>query len=472
MLKSTLVLAVSLMLVSPAIAQEVSDSKSASVTVYNQNFGLVRDERTIQLKNGINYLRFEDVAANIDPTSVSFQSLTAPNSVVVREQNYQYDLINPGTILSKSLGKELKFKQYLVGGGVTELSGKLLNAPESSNGLVLKTADGNIVLNPSGEIRLSELPEGLVGKPSLLWKLETTKAGEHKAEIAYQTTGMNWHCDYVAIADKDDNNIDLTSWVTIDNRSGATYKNAGLKLMAGDVHRVTPPAYARNTMMFKGGAVGGGAPQFTEQSFAEYHLYNLQGKTTLKNNETKQMSLFNAANIPVKKTYVFESNDQVYYGRPATNNGKVNVKIEIVNSEKNALGMPLPKGKVRVYKKDADDALQFIGEDQIDHTPKDEKIRLYIGDAFDIAAERRMVSNQSAGRANGRTIQRQSYELSVRNHKKTEVTVTCVEHASGDWTILNSSQPYTKKDARTFEFAVKVPANGESKVTYEIESRY
>ena len=255
-----------------SIAQEVtmSDSQGVSITVYNQNFGLVRDVRNITLSPGINNVRFEDVAAQIDPTSVSFQSLSAPNTVVVREQNYQYDLIDPNTILSKSVGKDIRFKQYLDNGSVAELSGTLLNSPTSTvynpnggstrqhQGLVIRTAEG-IVLNPSGQIQLEELPPGLVPKPSLLWKMEATKGGEHKTEVAYQTSGINWKCDYVAIVNQDDTQSDLTSWVTIDNKSGASYKNAALKLLAGDVHRVQPER-SRGMMYTKEAAMGGAAP--------------------------------------------------------------------------------------------------------------------------------------------------------------------------------------------------------------------
>lgn len=460
--------------------RKVSDSQGVSLTIYNQNFGLIRETRSVDLQSGINHVRFEDVAAQIDPTSVSFTSLTAPNQVVVREQNYQYDLIEPTTILSKSVGKDVRIKQYLGGGGVSEVNGTLLNSPQTYvsdpngrvsstyNGLVVRTANG-VVLNPSGQIELSELPAGLVPKPSLLWKLETDKPGTHKTEIAYQTQGLNWKCDYVAVINNDDTKTDMTSWVTLDNQSGATYRDANLKLLAGDVHRVVAPQ--PRTMMFKS-AMGGAAssPQFSEQSFAEYHLYTLAGKTDVKNKETKQMSLFNAAAIPTKKNFVFDSAGSFHPmgWAPQGENKKINVKLEFDNSEKNNLGMPMPKGKVRVYKKDKDGALQFIGEDQIDHTPKDEKVRLYIGNAFDVVGERKQMNVQ---RVNDR-VTRTQMEISLRNHKKEDVTVTAIEHAYGQWKILNSSSEFNKKDSNTFEFTVKVPANGEVKVTYEIEFKY
>ena len=468
----------------PAFAAETvpaGGSQGMAITVYNQNFGLVKDTRNIDLTAGINYLRFEDVAAAIDPTSVSFSSISAPNSVVVREQNYQYDIMDVGTILSKSVGKEIKVRQY-TSGGVHETTGTLLNQPvvtiADSNGnlstrnqsIVLKTASG-VVVGPSGEVELAALPPGLVSKPSLLWKLESDKAGPQKAEISYQTQGLNWKCDYVAVVNADDTLSDLTSWVTLDNKSGATYKNAALKLMAGDVHKVQNIAPQPSGIRMYKSAMAAAAPQFTEQSFAEYHLYALAGKTDVNNNETKQLTLFNASAVPIKKLFIFDGGASGYHGGyyPGGNSSsKVNVKLELANSKENNLGMPMPKGKVRVYKKDKDGAMQFVGEDLIDHTPKDEKVRLYLGDAFDIVGERKQLSQQQVSSR----VQKFSYEISIRNHKESAVTVNCVEHSGGDWKITSSSQPFVKKDSHTFEFAAKVPANGETKVTYEIEVRY
>lgn len=463
---------------SNAQTHNVSESQGVNLTIYNQNFGLVKDMRQVELKDGINYLRFEDVAAQIDPTSVSFQSLTAPNSVVVREQNYQYDVLNPTTILKKSVGKDVKFTQFLPGGATYEIAGVLLNPPEVSfsdtdgnssvhgQGLVVKTTDG-IVLNPQGQVQLKELPVGLVSKPSLLWKLETNKAGSHKTEIAYQTGGLNWRCDYVAIVSEDDSNSDLTSWVTLDNKSGASYKDAALKLIAGDVHRVQHAEramYKAAPMMM---AAGGMDNQFTEKSFAEYHLYSLQGKTDVNHNETKQLSLFNANNVPVKKNFVYDptGGDYGYIHWNSGDSQKVKIKLEFQNTEANKLGLPMPKGKVRVYKRDQDGAIQFIGEDTIDHTPRNEKIRLYLGDAFDLVGERKQMSVQHVSDR----VQRMSYEISLRNRKDTSVTITAVEHSWGQWKITSSSHPYTKKDSKTFEFPVVVPADGEVKITYSIE---
>jgi hypothetical protein len=458
-----------------AMAEEeikASESKNVSITVYNQNFGIVREVRNLNLKDGVNYLRFEDVAEKIDPTTVSFKSLTAPDSVAVVEQNYQYDVLNAATVLDKSVGKRLTVKHYGSDGRVSTDTGTLLAPPHQAGNLMIKT-DSGVVLNATGEVEISELPSGMVPKPSLLWKLMSQKAGEHAGEIAYQTQGLNWHCDYVAIVDDSETKTDLNGWVTIDNQSGASYKHAALKLLAGDVHmarRVNFGGGADNMprpMMARAMA----APaQFQENSFSEYHLYALNGHTDLNDKETKQISLFSADNLGAKKKYVFDSQTAVYIPMRESDDErlqKVAVKLEVQNSKDNGLGMPLPKGRVRIFKKDKDGALQLIGEDDIDHTPVDEKVRLKLGDSFDLVALHKETNRvrQSSNDEHSRA----SYEITLRNHKKTDVTINCVEHAYGQWKITDSSQPFVKKTADVFEFAVPVAAGGEAKVTYTID---
>ena len=268
--------------------------------------------------------------------------------------------------------------------------------------------------------------------------MSQTKSGIHKTEIGYRTSGLNWLCDYVAIVSADDKTVDLTSWVTIDNHSGATYKNASLKLLAGDVHlarNVQDELMADANKPTRG---GGGASQFAEKSFAEYHLYTMNGRTNVNDNETKQLSLFSANQIPLQKTFVFEPLNY-YFNSPQPQ--KVHVKLDFANSEKNNLGMPMPKGTIRVYKRDEDGALEFIGEDQIDHTPKDERIKIQLGEAFDVVAER----NRNSFKGRRRT-QTQTWETSIRNHKDSKISVTIIEHPNGDWTILSCDADYKKKN--------------------------
>jgi hypothetical protein len=471
-----LALATTLQLASSAEEEiKASESKNVSVTVYNQNFGIVREVRNLTLKDGINYLRFEDVAEKIDPTTVSFKSLTAPDSVSVVEQNYQYDVLNAATVLDKSVGKRLTIKHYGNDGRFTTDSGVLLAPPHDSGNLMIKT-DGGVVLNSSGEVEIAELPSGMVPKPSLLWKLMSQKAGEHEGEIAYQTQGLNWHCDYVAIVDEAETKTDLNGWVTIDNQSGARYKQASLKLLAGDVHMAEPVVYLPGAPKADLAALPPPSalppPGFQENSFSEYHLYALNDKTDLNNNETKQLSLFSANNVGAKRSYVFDSQTAAYIPVRESDDEKlqkVAVKIEVQNSKDNALGMPLPKGRVRIFKKDKDGALQLIGEDDIDHTPVDEKVRLKLGDSFDLVALHKETNRIVL--SNKENHSRASFEITLRNHKKSDVTINCIEHASGQWKIINPSHPYIKKTSDVFEFAVPVPAGGEATVTYTIDTK-
>ncbi|HYF02753.1 MAG TPA: DUF4139 domain-containing protein [Patescibacteria group bacterium] len=463
----------------PGITSTAAQSKGVSLTIYNQNFGVVREQREVVLKNGKNVLRFEDVAALIDPTSISFKSLTSPKDVAVREQNYQYDLLNPTAILNKSVGKRIRFRQPKAGGGIDILEGILLNPPDVAmerggsynQGLVIRLDNGQILLNPVGEVVLDELPDGLVSRPSLLWNIDSDRAGTHTAEVSYMTNGMTWKSDYVAVVNDDESKVDLTGWVTLDNRSGATYRDAQLQLMAGDVRRVqeeqdmgypVADGVAVETRSAK-------APQFQEESFFEYHLYTLDGKTTIQNNETKQQTLMTASNASVMRKLVFENGGHYYRpygGNP--NQNKVKVKLELKNSQENNMGMPLPKGKVRVYKKDVRGNMQFIGEDLIDHTSKDEEVRLYIGDAFDVVGERKQMDYRNiSDRVNETT-----YEVTLRNHKNTATPVTIIEHAYGDWEVTKSSHKHTKTDGNTLEFVVDVPKDGTVKVTYTIRTRW
>jgi len=454
-MKRLMLSAIALALAVPCFAATVGKPSNVELTIYNQNFALVKEQREMTLSQGLNLISVTDVASTIEPSSVAFKSLTDPNGVVVREQNYQYDLVNAQTILRKSLGKKVKIRKYLQN-EVREIEGVVLSTPD--NGIVLKT-DTGILLNPGGEIEVTEMPEGLVSVPTLMWKLQADKGGAHQTQISYLANQITWLADYVAVVDPLDKYVDITGWVTLDNKSGTTYENATLNLMAGDVHRVQEERVPRAKGVDMMYAEGAAAPQFTEKAFFEYHLYTLQGKTTVRDKETKQISLLTANRVPAKKIYVFDG---------ARNQKKVNVLVEIVNSQANNLGMPLPKGKVRVYKAEADANQHFVGEDMIDHTPKDEKVRLYLGDAFDLVGERKQMTT----RAISDREREESYEISLRNHKALPVTIVVVEHLWGDWKIIACSNKYTKKDANTVEIPVEVPKDGEVKVTYTVRTKW
>jgi hypothetical protein len=469
---------------------KVGKPTGVSLTIYNQNFGVVKDRRKVELANGRTMLIIEDVAQQIDPTTVHFKSLTAPNAVVVREQNYQYDLINPLTMLNKSVGKRVTIRQNLGNGQQKEVSGIIL-APvtatvaqtgedgggTSYNGLVIKTDDGRIVLNPVGEAQLHEMPAGLVPIPRLVWLVDSAQAGEHEAEISYMTQGLTWRADYVVVLSADDKLVDVTGWVTLDNKSGATYENASLQLIAGDVRRIQPPGAMGGVRRAEKMADAVAAPAFAEESLFEYHLYTLDGTTSVRDNEQKQMTLLTANKAPCVKKFVYDGRTG-FWGiynpdfRPGeqwdtSNYKKVNVIVEVKNSKPN-LGIPLPKGRMRLYKADSKGSLQFVGEDEIDHTPKDETVRLKVGDAFDIVGEHKRTNFR---RISEKEVE-ESFEITIRNHKSEEVTVSVIEHLWADWRITQKSQDFVKRDARTAEFPVKVPKDGTATVTYTARTKW
>ena len=462
----------------PAVLLAWAAAASATeVTVYNSNLGLIKETRPISLKLGLNELKVEDVAAQIDPTSVHFKSLTAPDAVTVLEQDFRYDLASPDAVLNRYIGKEIELERAAGRDGEKKetIKGVLLS---NVGGRVLKS-DGKILINPLGSPVLPELPEGLLTKPTLVWKLNSTKAGDHSGEISYLTSGMSWSADYVLVDDKDDAKGDLTAWVTVVNNSGATYKDAKLKLVAGDVHRAP---VARPFSRGKMGMLSGAAmmdENMTEKTFFEYHLYTLARPTTLADNSSKQVELASAAGIPIKKIYVYDGAQGVQWsgfgdsgiwepGYGLSSGKKVSVLLELSNKKADGLGLPLPKGRVRVYKKDDDGSLQFAGEDAIDHTPKDEKVRVKMGEAFDLVGERKRTNYASD--ENKKRFE-ETFEIRLRNHKDSDATVTVVEHLYrwNNWKISDSSAKYEKKDAQTVEFAVPVPKDGEAVVTYTVK---
>lgn len=475
------ILAMTVIAANCAFGQTVSEPKLLQLTVYNGNFALVKDVRSINLDKGINSIEVEDVAAQIDPTSVLFKSITAPNSVSILEQNYQYDLISPDNILNKSVGQRVTFTSFDANGQPYTQSGVLI-APPSNGGVVIRTDDGRLILRPQGQVSLEKMPEGLRPKPTLNWLIQTNRAGAQDAEISYMTNGINWTADYVALVNEDDTRLDLSGWVTMNNQSGATYRNAKLTLMAGDVRRVQPQVLDSLAYRAKGSPMATAAPQFQEKSFFEYHMYTMARPTTIADKETKQLSLLGASNVPTTKEMIYDGRGDWwrrwwYPGRQDFNPGggydtsdyhKVNVILEVKNSKENGMGMPLPKGKVRVYKLDSDGSQQFIGEDMIDHTPKDEKIRLYIGDAFDVVGDYKRTNYKVIS---DRVIE-ETFQVSIRNHKDKAVQVKSVDHVWSDWEIVSKTHAFNKKDAHTIEFPVTVPANGEVKITYTIRTKW
>ena len=448
-----------------------SDRQSVNITVYNSNLGLVRETRRLTLPSGRIALRFADVTAQIKPETVHLASLLSPTALRILEQNYQYDLLNPGKLLDKFVGKQitLVMRRYQNNSEIFEpVQATLL----SNNAGQVWRINGQIVINPTNivEMRFPDVPRNLVASPTLVWDIENREAGTQTLEASYLTAGMNWRADYVLIVNADDTRGDLQGWVTLMNSSGATFEDAKLQLVAGDVNRVSEERdYALADAVRKTAMQS--ESQFQEQGFFEYHLYTLQRPTTIRDNETKQVSLLEAAGFEVKKEFVL--NGQRHYYTGYNNPGqpikeKVGVFIQFRNAQQNKLGMPLPAGTIRLYKKDGTGNQQFIGEDKIDHTAKDEDVRVKVGDAFDIVAERKQIDYKVIAR----NVYEYAYEIKIRNHKDGPISVIVNEPIGGDWEMISSTFTAKKTAAFAAQFEVPVAKDGEATLSYRVRVRY
>lgn len=443
-------------------------------------YAVVRHDRPINLNQGRTQLSFTDVAALLDPTTVTFASLTDPEGTQVIEQSYRFDLVSTEKLMERYLGQRITV-EATTGSATQLITGTLLS---SAAGLVLQEDSGSIltVSNAAG-VRLPKLPEGLITRPTLEWEIQARKAGAHRARVAYQTEGIVWWADYnLTFAEGKDANsgvLDVGAWVSILNKSGATYTDAKLKLVAGDVHRAPQPGSSpRGDAMFRGAeaqADGG----FQEKSFFEYHLYTLGRPTTIPDNSTKQIELFPAAReVPAEKVLVYDGlqSQYHYYGVPVTDAGygrssntKVNVFLRFKNDKASGLGVPLPSGRIRVSKLDAaDGALEFIGEDSVDHTPKDEQVLIKLGDAFDVVGER-VVTDYRLDTSAKTIIE--SVKITLRNHKEEDARVLVREQLFRwvSWSLTAASHEHEKVNASTIHFPVMVPKDGEVVVTYTVK---
>lgn len=446
-------------------------------------YGVVREVRPITLQNGENTVAFTDVARGIDPTTVSFLSLTAPATTSVLEQNYEYDLVGADKLLEKYLDKNVTIRHSAGPGSALEtIEGRLLSA--DAGNLVLRSADGSVQIIPRGtniqQIGLSG-DANLITKPTLVWKIRTQQPGKQDAQVTYQTNDLTWRADYNVLVSSDEKTADLGAWVSILNESGASYPNARLKLVAGDVQRIQPPQYGFGAV-FQNTVASDVAKQetFSEKSFFEYHLYTLDRSTSLPDNSTKQIQLFpTRTGLPVSKIYVYYGLPQQFrfwvYNQPnedrnfgTQSNKKVDVYLQMRNDQAHGLGIPLPAGRIRVYKTDPADANQeFIGEDVIQHTPKDEDVLIKVGSAFDIVGERRQTDFTESD--NGHVIT-ESFEIKLRNHKDADIDMIMKENLYrwSNWEITKCSDKWVKQDYRTIHIPVRVPANGEKTVTYTV----
>ncbi len=444
-------------------------------------YAIVKQERTIRLDQGRGVIRFADVAAHIDPTTVSFASLTDPQGTRVLEQNFEFDLVSTEKLMTRYIDHAITVDQ-IQGNRIETFTGTLLS---TAGGLVLKTDDGAVqVIRNYANVRFAELPGGLITRPTLVWDVASNRGGQQKTRVTYETKAVTWWADYnIVFTPDDDANkglLDIGAWVSIINQSGATYKDAKLKLIAGDVNRAPHP---RRVIRDEGGRLGMAAlaesnAGFQEKSFFEYHLYTLGRPTTLPENSTKQIELFPAArNVPCEKVLVYYGLASPYrnYGRPMTDrnfgvqsNKKVDTYLRFKNAKEIGMGMPLPSGRIRVSQRDqADDTLEFIGEDVIDHTPKDEEVLIKMGSAFDVVGERKQID--FATHVTRQWID-ETIEIKLRNHKKQAVKVIVKENLYRwtNWEITESTHKHEKIDSRTIHFTVNVRADGEVKIRYKV----
>ncbi len=451
----------------------LADQQEVAVTIYNENLALVKDQRKLQLKPGASALAFRDVSARMRPETALLRSTSAPGSLTVLEQNFDFDLLTPQKLLEKYVGRSVNIVRTNPATGVeTTEQAEVLS---SNNGVVLRIGQ-RIETGIPGRIVYGDVPPNLRDRPTLVMALDNSGAAQQSVELSYLTGGLAWKADYVVELNAAEDQLDISGWVTLTNTSGATYRKAKLQLVAGDVNQVRPQLEGRlQPMAAPAPAMAKARSDMAEESLFEYHLYTLNRPTTIAENQTKQVSLLSASGVPARKELLLKGNDYYYqssYGELGQKI-KVGVFVEFDNKESAHLGMPLPKGIIRVYKKDRAGNAQFIGEDRVDHTPKNEKVRLKLGDAFDVTADKKQTDFKKLGGTGKYNYMFESgYEVLLKNAKKEAVTVTVQEPMPGDWQVLSESHPHTKSASNTAVWKVSVPAEGSTKLVYRSLVRY
>ena len=475
-----------------------------ALTIYNQNFAVVRQPIDLNLQVGSNRIQFADTTAHLEPDSVILRDPSGVHSLRILEQNYRNDPVTEARLLAAYEGKELEF-EVTRDGKPQIIKAKIIRSGyvphynalqrygaqyqyqqmavanyDSGNGSPIVEVDGQIQFGLPGRPIFPSLMNDSLLKPTIDWLLHSDSAGKIPAELSYVTGGMTWVADYNAVAPETGDTLDITGWVTMDNQSGKTFDEAQIKLMAGEVNKLQPGGnnFDRLEAYTVNGAVRAGQPEVREQAFDEYHLYTLPRPVTLHDRETKQVEFIRAANVKADRIYVYDGakfpQQYQYWGYEQIRNNReygteMNTEIwvmqEIKNSKGNHLGMPIPKGRVRFYRRDSDGALEFIGENEIKHTPTDETLRIFTGNAFDIVGERRQTDYRID---TSKRIIDETFEIKLRNHKKEAVEVRAVEHLYRclNWQIMQKSDEFVKTDSRTAEFRVRIPASGEKTVTY------
>ena len=454
--------------------QDVStldDQTELALTVYNSDLALVRDVRSVQLPRGTFDLRFMDIAATVNPATVHVRSLTEPARLGVLEQNYEYDLLEPEKLLRKYVGRDVTLVRMRQDGGVTREETVTARLLSYNNQPVWRINNEIVTGIHADHIRFPELPGNLYSRPTLIWTLDNEGAPRHRVEASYLATKMAWNADYVLTVTRDDKSADVDGWVTLTNGSGTEFRNAKLQLVAGELNRVRQMFKRMDESRMADLAAPAAAAQMAQESFGEYHLYTLDRKTTINNNQTKQVNMLGATGFPVLKRYVVDG--QAFYYRNAQSPGApikdvVKVFYQFKNETSAGLGMPLPAGVVRVYQSDSKGGTHFVGEDRIDHTPKDETLNLKIGNAFDVVAERKQIDFEKIAV----NVYEMEYEIVLRNHKTTAIAVEVNEPIGGTWRIIRSTHEATKTDAWAAQFNVPVAADGTVTLKYRVRVNY
>lgn len=472
-----------------------------ALTIYNQNFAVVRDTVPLDLKPGVNEVSFSDTTAHLEPDSVILRDPSGKVNLQILEQNYRNDPVSQELLLSLFEGKTIDFLVKGVNGPDQTVQGKIIRSGyvmhsqsamqrygqpyyQSQQVMAASTqpiveVDGKIQFGLPGQPIFPSLGDDTILKPMISWKLAADAPGKVDAELAYVTDGMTWQADYNVIAPEESDLLDIVGWVTMDNQSGKTFENAKIKLMAGDVNKIqNQPMMVTDELASVVTASMAIAPAVTEKAFEDFHLYTLPRPTTLHDGETKQVEFIRASGVKSEKVYVYDGlNLDNYRGwnfeAMRTNeqfgtdsDTKVAIMREFKNSEANHLGMPLPKGRVRFYKED-ESQLEFTGENVIDHTPQDELVKIYTGNAFDLVGERRRTNFKVD---NGASWADESFEIKVRNHKKEPVEIRVVEHLYRwtNWEISANTDPFVKTDAQEIEFRVPLKPDEERTVSYTV----
>jgi hypothetical protein len=453
------------------ILTTLDDQTSVAVTIYNDNLALVKDQRKIILDKGFNNLAFPGVSAKIRPETALLRSLNPNNQLQVLEQNFDFDLLTPQKMLEKYTGKQVQLAMINPATGAEKMQTAIILS--TNEGVTLKIGD-KIVTNPQGSYIFDQVPDNLRDQTTLVTQLTSTSDKQQTVELGYLNAGLAWKADYVAELNRDESQLDLTGWITLTNQSGTTYYNAKLQLVAGDINQVQPEfsrGGIRQEVMMKSMSDSAVA----EESLFEYHLYSLSRPTDLADQQTKQVALLSASSVPVHKEFLLQGNNFYYSSRYGElgQKMKVAVYVEFNNAEKAHLGIPIPKGIVRVYKNDRNGSAKFVGEDRIDHTPKNENIRLKLGDAFDITANKQQTDFKKANFFAPHTVAYESsYEIELKNAKAEPVTVMVREPVPGEWKILQENHPHIKMTSGTAQWQITIPAESSETLCYSILVQY